>query len=221
MSSRSGRGDTKVYAIIAILVVIVLVLTIFFSTNTLREAKIEDEALDDSWIEDIDERDSGSNFLGLEKWVSYTYKNDDILFPSYISVTSSKNLFMISDSDLFQQTLNTINQASEQGIILDEDSKITGERVNKEEHKTYYVVYNGTDTSFTPNENIKIIGECWNCGVSGSSVICIGYAQITNHSMEGMSNISYWSKIIRDKEGTFGLGDFQGLDGLIFNVDCH
>jgi len=36
-----------------------------------------------------------------------------------------------------------------------------------------------------------------------------------------MAYTTYWAKIIRDEEGTFGEGEFQGADGLIFNVKCH
>jgi hypothetical protein len=43
-------------------------------------------------------------------------------------------------------------------------------------------VYNGTDNSKNPSEEVKIIGEVWNCATSGTSIICIGVAQITDNA---------------------------------------
>ena len=212
------KGDSreyKIYGVIAIFIIVVIVLAIFFSSNQLTEAYIVDNVLDANWSEDINERESDSRLWGLEKWGSYTYKTSDSKFPAYVTITSIKTLFMMNEDDLKDQTLNTINQASEQGIFLKEDTKITGERVLSNEHKTIYIVYEGNNTL---GEMIKIIGETWNCKISGTSIICIGFAQLTNNSV---TNTTYWTKIIKDKEGTFGLGDFKGEDGLIFNVKCH
>ena len=83
----------------------------------------------------------------------------------------------------------------------------------------------------TSKDKIYYIGETWNCGVSGTAIICIGYAQITDN-IDNNSNENYenFAKIIKDKEGTFReyfrnkVSDeliFQGENGLIFNVKCH
>jgi len=216
--AKGGARDNRIYAILAIAIIVVILFAVFFSTNQLTEAYIDDYVLVDGWSEDIGERDSGSQLLGLEKWVSYTYRINDSVFLAYVTVTSFKTLFMMSESDLSDQTLDTIQKASEQGIIIDEDSRITGELTLSNGHKATYTIYDGNDTSQEPNEEIKIIGEYWNCGTSGTSVICIGFAQVTKDSETDMS---HWAKIVRDEEGTFGLGEFQGTDGLIFNVKCH
>jgi hypothetical protein len=216
VSLKGVNRDNKIYAVIAILIVIVVILAVFFSTNELNEAIIEDYILGDTWNENIAERESDSQFWGLEKWISYTYKNFDSNFPAYVTVTTINTLFMMSEEALIDQTLNTIQKA--EGIVIDENSKITGERLLNNGHKTIYFIYDGNDTSKKPYQKIKIIGETWNCGTSGTSVICIGLAQVTNNFE---INTIHWAKIIRDKNGTFGLGDFKGIDGLIFNVKCH
>ncbi|KYK23372.1 hypothetical protein AYK24_01125 [Thermoplasmatales archaeon SG8-52-4] len=210
--------DNKIYTVIAIFVVIIIIFAVFFSSNELNEAIIEDSLLNNTWIEDISERDSDSQLLGLEKWISYTYVNKDNIFPAYVTVTSIKTIFMKNEEDLRDQTLETIKKASKQGIIIDEETKLTGERMLNNGHKTMYVMYNGNDTSIEPNEQIMIIGETWNCGPSGTSIICIGFAQFTNHLI---INNTYWAEIIKDKKGTFGQGMYQGTDGLLFNVKCH
>jgi hypothetical protein len=216
--AKGGGRDNKIYAIIAISIIVVIIFAVLLSTNELNPAKIEDFILDDDWSEDIDEQDSSSQLFGLEKSASFTYRNNDVAFPAYVTVTSFKTLFMMSENELRDQTSDTIQKAAEQGIIIDEESKITGERMLNDKHTITYTIYDGNDTSMEPYERIKIIGESWNCGTSGTSVICIGFAQVTNNSV---TNTTYWAKIIRDEEGTFGEGEFQGTDGLIFNVKCH
>ena len=217
MVFKGGSRDNKIYAVIAIFIIMVIVLTVFwfFSVSQLTVAYIENHILGDAWNEDIRERDGGSQFWGLEKWASYTYRNNDSKFPSYVTVTSFKLMFMMNEDQLKDQTIETIKQASEQNIGIDENSKIAGERTLINGHTTMNIIYDGNDTS---GEMIKIIGETWNCGISGTSIICIGFAQITDN-LE--TNSTYWAKIIRDKTETFGVGDFQGEDGLIFNVKCH
>jgi hypothetical protein len=82
-----------------------------------------------------------------------------------------------------------------------------------------FVVFYGNDTSKNPTEQIRIIGETWNCVVSGSSIICLGFAQITDNSDTGSEpDYSYWEHIIGDKIGFFGV---QNEKGLIYNVKCH
>ena len=222
MAFKGGSRENKIYAVIALLIIIIIIIAVFFSTNQLTEAKIDDHILGDVWSEDIGERDGDSQLLGLEKWISYTYKNNNIDFPAYITVTSIKTIFMMSEDDLKVQTLNTIKEASNRGIVIDEASMYTGIRTLNNGHKTTYVIYDGNDTSKEPNEIIKIIGESWNCGTSGTSIICIGLAQLTDNAHNKSElNIIYWAKIIKDNEGTFGLGEYKGEDGLIFNVKCH
>lgn len=144
-------------------------------------------------------------------------------YPASITVTTKKTLFMMSESELMDETIKTIKDASGQGITIDDATKISGKRVLiNGEHQTRYVVYNGTDNSSGVSENVKVIGETWNCGVSGTSIICIGVAQITDNLHSNNSIVTaHWEKIIRDKEGTFGTGEYIGDDGLLFNVKCH
>ena len=222
MAFKGGSRENKIYTIIAISIIIVIIFAILFSSNQLTTAYIGNSTLGDDWSEDIGERDEASQFWDLEKWASFTYRNNNDVFPAYVTVTSIKTLFMMGENELKDQTLNTIQKASEQGIIIDEESKIEGIRILNTRHKTMYIVYDGNDTSKEPYERIKIIGETWNCGTTGTSVICIGFAQITDNANNNPEvNLTYWAKIIGDKEGTFGLGDFQGDAGLIFNVICH
>lgn len=221
MTFSNENKDNSIYLIVAIFIITVVILTIFLSSNVLFSAKIDDDVLGFSWIEDIKERDGGEGFLGLEKWASFTYKNNDIYYPAYVTVSSFKTVFMMNEEELRNKMEETIKKSYEQGVSVDLQSKITGERVLDNGHKTLYIIYDGNYSYNGLNEKIKIIGETWNCGISGTSIICIGYAQITNNSHNELDMVlNYWIKILKDKNGTFGL-DYKGNDGLIFNVKCH
>jgi hypothetical protein len=220
---KGGMRENKVYIAIAVFTTIVIILAVFFSSNQLTKAYIEDEILGDSWSEDINNREGDEQLFGLEKWVSFTYRNNNDTYPAYVTVTSIKTLFMMNENDIRDETIETINKASEQGIEIDKNSEITGQRVTRiEGHKTGFFIYNGNDTSKESNEKIKIIGEYWNCEPSGTSIICIGIAWTTDNAHNNSEIVTtYWEKIIRDKEGTFGLEKYKMDDGLIFNVKCH
>jgi len=207
---KGGRRENIIYIVIAIVIIAVIILTVFFSTNKLTKAFVEDNILGDSWYEDVYERKEESQLWGLEHWASFTYKNNNDSYPAYVTITSIKLIFMMNEDDIFEKTEDTIKKASSQGIYIDVDTRITGSRDIKTGHKTTYIIYDGNDTSKVPDERIKIIGEAWNCGNSGTSIICIGVAQITdNANSNSVINSNHWEKIVSNQ------------DGLIFNVKCH
>lgn len=207
---------------VAVVIVVVIIFTVFFSGRELFSAYVPYNVRGEVWLEDEFERDCGSRLMGLESWCSFTYRNDDEVFPAYVSITTFKNMFMLSEDELWDKTIETVEKASTQNIVLNDSSKIVGWRVLKDGvHKTRYIVYDGVDSSEDVSKNVKIIGECWNCGESGTSVICIGFARVTKNSFSS-ENLSFWGKIARDPEGTFGNNSFyMGDDGLIFNIKCH
>jgi hypothetical protein len=209
---RGERSTNLVYIAVAVFIIILIIFTILYINSELIRAKIEIEFLPEGWIES-GERGYREGFLGLEKQDSFKYivdENFDDLYPAFLTVTAIKTLFMMNEEELLSKTIETIDlAANEKNIIIDEDSKIEGERVLNNSHGTFYVIFNGTDNSNNVSENIKIIGETWNCPRSGTSVICIGVAQITDNLHNPSSeNLSHWNEIIRK-------------DGLIYNVICH
>lgn len=219
------RRDKLFYTTVTIVVIVVIILTFILTSSKLIFAFVPDDVLKNGWRENPFERFSEDRLLGLEKQVSLTYHNES--YRAFLSVTTIKMLFMINENDLLIKTDETINErVKELNISLDPDSRITGNRIIGNMHKTSYVIYNGTDHSKIPNEKIKIIGEAWNCGPSGTSIVCIGFSQVTdNANNKSYENLENWAKIIRDIDGTFvslyNSEIFQGEDGLIFNVKCH
>ena len=219
MSLKDGFRGNRVYVIVAIFVIIVIVLAVLFSGTGLIPAYVPYDTRE-GWDEDIDERKSGSQLFGLEGWCSFTYRNNNSSYPAYITVTTMKTFFMMNENELKEKTRGTIiEKASEQNITIDTKTEISEERTLKNGHATMYVVYNGNyNASENITEQVKFIGETWNCGKSSTSIICIGYAQITDNAHNNTElNLKYWEKIIGDKDGTFT----KNPAGLIFNVNCH
>jgi len=230
VSFGSGLRENKIYLVVAIFVIIVIIIAILFSNTNLISAYVPSNVLGDDWIEKHNERDQGSKFFGLESWNSFTYRNDNISYPAYLTVTTMKTIFMMDENDLIEKTKETIfKETSKQNISINRESENNGQRILKNGHKTRYIVFNGTEYfSNNYSEEIKFIGEAWNCEKSGTSIICIGFAQITSKNNSDL-NLTYWADIISDKFGVFAkkyknkafYDDFFDINGLIYNVKCH
>ncbi len=222
-----GENENRIYVVIAIFIIALIFITVLFSSNDINEAYIKDITLGQDWYEDVSGRFSDVRSFGLEKQVSFIYKTRDSNYPAFLTVNTFKTLFMMDEEDLLEKTVETIeNAVKEKNVSLNGNSKIQDARVLNNGHKTMYIVYNGTKTSENNSDEVKIIGETWNCRESGTSIIVIGYAQTTNNSNNMKEeNLIYWAKIIRDKKNTFDFCSheniFIGDDGLIFNVKCH
>jgi hypothetical protein len=223
-----GRENT-IYILISIFVIILIFSTVIFTSNDIYEAYIDDSIIGDNWYEDVSGRYFDERSFGLEKQISFMYRFHNSEYPSFLTVNTYKTLFMMNEEDLIEKTIETIeNAVKEKNVILNKSSIIKGNRVLKNNHKSLYVLYNGTKSTEDKLDKVHIIGETWNCKESGTSIIVIGYAQTTNVSNDKpQENISHWAKVVRDEGNTFGnYFDntdyiFIGNDGLIFNVKCH
>ena len=219
MNKLDASKKSKRYLIIVVTIITIIMLIILYFDTEFKSAYIPDELLDNGWGEDIDKRNSGSQLIGLNKWSSFTYTIDNS-YPSYLTISTIKTLLILSEEDLKEKINSTIKGTVEDNISIN-NAFHKGERTLKNGHKTLFIVYNGNITSKNPPEKIKIIGEIWNCEKSGTSIISLGVAQITDNKHNN-SEINYknWKKIINDQEGTFG-SNFINVDGLIYNIICH
>lgn len=218
MVEEGGVRENKLYIVIALFLVIVVILAVVLSSREIKPAYVPDSFLNDDWSENLDERESVSGLLGLEKWCSLTYRIDGV-YPANLTVATFKPLIMMNEDDLTAKAEETIQDASQQGLVIDNSTKTSGWRILNNGHKTSYIVYDGNDTSVMPYEKIRVVAEVWNCGNSGTSVICIGVAQVTDYANNVTGfNTSSWEKIVSDKGGLLG---FVGSDGLIYNTVCH
>ena len=57
--------DNKIYALIAVIVVILIFTVLIFSSNNITEAVVSKDALGDGWYEDGEERFFEERMLGL------------------------------------------------------------------------------------------------------------------------------------------------------------
>jgi hypothetical protein len=235
---KDNLKGNKPYFLVAIIVVIIIILAVLFSGNQIFQAYIDDKYLENYWIEDINERYYKEDILGLEKQSSFTYRIKDFyneIHPTFLTITSVKTFFLINENDLSKIGIETINTyAIKQNISINKSSQIRGKRIINNGHKTDFIIYEGfyTDKNIDDlTEKIYLISETWNCCNSGTSIICFGFAQVTdNLHNNSEENLTLWNQIISDENGTFvdyfeneifNAECLQNKDGLIYNVRCH
>lgn len=223
------KGETRInkfYVVLAVVILILLIITFLFSGNQITRAIVSYEYLTDGW-DDSGDRYNSERLLGLEKQSSIKYSKDsDDIYSSFLTVTTIKTLFALNEEELIEKTEETITQSAiEQNITLNETSRFKGSRFLNNQHKTIYVIYNGSIVKNDVSEEVILFGETWNCAQSDTSIICIGFSQITDDLNALGYNYTDLVKIIGDKDGTFverfDSSDFITQNGLIFNVKCH
>jgi hypothetical protein len=208
-----GENKKNIWIVITFMLSI---LVLFSGCININCAYIPDSVNTGGWIENLSLRNTGSQFLGLEKWCGSVYEINS-KYPAYLTVTTLKTLVLNDEEELQRITIEIIENTFQDSIQINENTKITGERTLQKTHKTMYMIYNGKD--ITNNNKIKIIGEVWNCGTSGISIICIGIAYISSNDNPTNENTENWRKIVMDPNGT--IGNFTGEEGLIYNIYCH
>jgi len=208
----SGK-ESKKYLLLSI-ISIFIILILLSGCVDLTCAYVKNSTIKDGWYENTALRNTGTQFLGMEKWCSITYEING-KYPASLTVTTLKAIVLADEKDIQKKTRQTIEETFSNNIDLSEN--ISGERIIKKSHKTLYIIYDGLDKN--KNETVRIIGEVWNCASSGTSIICIGVAYITNNDIQNVYNLDNWQKIIKDQKGT--INGSYGEDGLIYNICCH
>ena len=174
MAFKKEKTGNWFYVIIAFFIVILILLTVLFSTNTLFKAYIDDRFLVNGWLESGD-RSYNEQFFGLEKQSTFKYitsVNSYEKYSAFLTVTSIKTVFMINEHKLLDKTTETIfNAADSINITINNSSQFTSSRFLKNGHNTFFILLNGTQKKDGFVEKVKIIGETWNCAYSGTSII--------------------------------------------------
>lgn len=210
MDFKGGNRENRIYIFITFIVLILILFTFIISSNKIIEAYIDDNALGNNWYEDIDERFVDSQLFDLEKHSSFTYRVDTSSYPAFLTVNTYKTLFMMNEKDLYDKTISSINEYMDnKNVTLNHTSYIEGARKLSNGHMTNFIRYNGTMYKNGKSNKIKIVGEAWNCEKSGTSIIVIGYSQVTNNSIyPNKEYLGFWNEIVKK-------------DGLIYNAKCH
>jgi hypothetical protein len=208
-------GERKNH-LVPIAVIFLFLLTCFSGCVSIKCPYIPDRILNNGWFENTSLRNTGIQFLGVEKWCSSVYEIRG-KYPASLTVTALKTLILTNENELFKKTLQTIEDTFKDSIQFNESTQIIGVRTVEKNHQTMYVIYDGI--SITNDKKIRLIGEVWNCGNTGISLICIGLAYITNNEHPGVEYIDNWEKIVTDPSGT--VQNASGESGLIYNIQCH
>lgn len=209
----AGENNKHIWKIITLLFIL---LVLFSGCVNINCAYIPDMIITDGWYENLSLRNTGSQFLGLEKWCSSVYEING-KYPATLTITTLKTLILTDEEELYKKITETIEKTFQDRVKLNISTKHNGARSLEKKHQTLYTIYDGF--SINKNEKIKIIGEVWNCGNSGISVICIGIAYITNNENLSIENTDSWQKIVMDPSGA--IENSTGKEGLIFNIHCH
>jgi len=196
------------------IILIILIIGFFSGCLNLSCANVDTSVVCNGWFENTALRNTGIQFLGLEKWCSLTYEISG-KYPAFLTITTLKSLVLADEKEVLKKTKVTIQETFQDNIELTENS--SGERLLKNNHKTLYTLFDGFDVY--KKADVKIICEIWNCADSGNSVICIGIAYITNKDISDEFYFENWEKIVQDTTGT--IDGYNGNMGLIYNVKCH
>jgi len=101
---------------------------------------------------------------------------------------------------------------------LNETSQQQGHRLLTNGHTTTYLTYEGVYLQQNTSSFFRVIGEVWNCGYSGTSVVCCGYAFTTGEDTHQLS-LEGWCCLVQDAQGT--IDACSGTNGLLDHVHCH
>ena len=205
------RRELKIYPIICTL----LIFNIIFLSGCveLKTAYIEPEKLSTGWIEVTALKNTVIESFGFEKWSSVTYEYQDTL-KGIITVSTINTLVLTDENDLLDYVNSTVFSIFKpKGQLLEIEH---GHRSLLTKHTSQYIIYQLENKSTTISG--RIIGEVWNCGVAGTSIMCMGFVIDENTTNEILANSIVWSQIVGDPNGSI---EDNVYDGLIYQIKCH
>ncbi|MEM0493184.1 MAG: hypothetical protein QXS02_04430 [Candidatus Thermoplasmatota archaeon] len=214
-----NRKYTLLALIIIVLGVISIVFVVILNSINIKVAYIPDEKLSHGWYEDTSLRSSSSYILGFEQCRSITYKfNNDS--SAILVVITVKSLGWLNSKQLEEKIDYFLEyNIKDKNITINESMKKRGERVHPNGHRAVYILSRGTYQEENITFNVELIGEAWNCDISGTSIICIGYACTTRiNDNRVYEDKSRYRAMVADQ-----LASVDGIrgEGLIVNVACH
>ena len=126
---------------------IFILLVAFSGCVNLTCSYIPDSIVTDGWYENLALRNTGSQFLGLEKWCSSTYEINGN-YPASLTVTTIKTLVLTDEKEIKERAIETVEETFQDRIEL--NISTTGERTLQKNHKTK-VFFNTTILIFNVN----------------------------------------------------------------------
>lgn len=179
----------------------------------LKTAYIEPDKLPPGWIEVTALKNTVIESFGFEKWSSVTYEYQEIL-KGILTISTINTLVLTDENDLLHYVNSTVYSIFENHGNL--SLMHQGSRSLLTKHTSQYIIYQLHNKS--TNITGLIIGEVWNCGIAGASIMCMGFVIDENSTNQSLENSDIWLQIVGDP---FGNIDGKLYEGLIYQVKCH
>lgn len=191
------------------------------------EAVVPAEFLVEGW-EQVDSGGGGSWLGEGARWtyVTYAVDPDDSAegpYPAYLSVLSIDTPKRLDREEVRENLDQQVREdAEEQNVDIDEDSRRNGERNLKSGVRTIWFTYEaeieGGASLFESGHDAKVVGEVWWDERERITVVAVGLAQVEGSDLlRSYDNDEHWVRIIEDPAGGIESAA-QGENGLIYNV---
>jgi hypothetical protein len=219
---RDEQFPVAVSVVISLVIIVIIASVMVISTRQIMGAVVPDSSLVDGWHERISDRAVSSGFFNINQEIAYTYAVDDVIFPASLLVQTTKSLVLPSEAQLLTQAISRYLPSLQDRFLINQTASVQGMRELKNGHHTHYIIYPGSINASDGVDEVRCIIEVWNCGLSKTSIICVGVAQMTNDSVPPLnqSNLDHWQRIISDPVGSFG-DQYRHDDALIYSIRCH
>ena len=205
------RRDSKLFPTICTILIFFIIL--LSGCVELKTAYIQPENLPTGWIEVTALKNTVIETFGLEKWSSVTYEYKDDL-QGIITISTINTLVLTDENDLLDYVNSTVFSIFKpQGQVLKIEQ---GSRSLLTKHTSQYLIYKLENKS--RNSTGRLIGEVWNCGVAGTSIMCMGFIIDENTTNQMIKNSGVWTQIVGDPIGSI---DDMVYEGLIYQIKCH
>ena len=205
--------DKKFFLSISIFILCIVVVCLSGCVQV-SQSYIPSRALPPGWYQNLSLRNTGTTFLGLEQWIGVTYEISGD-YPASITITTVKTIILADEQNLLLKTREVIESTFLDTILF--NSSFEGERMNSMNHQTRFVIYNGYD--MVKHQDVRVIGEVWNCDDTGSSVICIGVAYVSSPVSSLISYKQHWYDMVMDPVQS--IEHYGSEPGIIYSVRCH
>lgn len=225
---------------LALLVLVVALATATPGCLSFKAASVPDKFLEgpggNGWerVENRSMSEPQSEWMGFKKEQVLVYQDratDGRGYPGTLTVVTLRAISAYSPEALKDLIKEQVRSRAEAAGLAVGGDPVEGTRTLADGSSTQYFVYSANVTKagfFTQKDaGAKLIGEVWNCEASRTSVVAIGFAQVSSRSTTaglllpgGSSGVKLdtWRELVADKDGA--IEGIKGERGLIDHVTC-
>ncbi len=190
-------------------------------------AHVDPAVVPDAWRRDDGSIEGGAWGPKLTE-TAYTFDPDDggPPFPATLLIYSLREMNRRGVSELLRFTRDTVEDvANAQGIQLDPVENANGDREIGNGAKTMWFTRAGTVEAsdlFTAGESVRIVGEAWYDARSRTSIVAVGFAQVSGPGtipFQTLRDETTWVRIVGDPAGSIHASTTP--QGFIYNTVSH